>query len=135
MGCVGPAGPPSPPLMWLNFFLIFAPFFLTQNRAQKKWVPPPFRTPWVGGGNPALGLQESLVGWAAAVFFRLPGTDEQSIFAQVGLQFMALLFLGVMFADTIQGLDRGSHCINAPFSPPVFYVLWSVQGCSLGTLF
>eukprot|EP00667_Euglena_gracilis_P006587 EG_transcript_6642 len=54
-----------------------------------------------------------------SAFYQLSSHDQQGAFSQVGLQYMAFLFLGIMFADTVQGLvameravyyrERASH--------------------------
>lgn len=57
----------------------------------------------VGGVNPPPPVP---LRCAATIFFRISAGDKQSVFALAGLQFMSMLFMGVMFANTLQGLAR-----------------------------
>lgn len=38
------------------------------------------------------------------IFWRLSGNDQQAVFAIISLQFMAMLFMGILFANTMQPL-------------------------------
>ena len=54
-----------------------------------------------------------------SIFWQITGSDQQSVFTRFALQFMALIFMGIVFANTIQGVVAAER--------PVFYREWAAH--------
>eukprot|EP00667_Euglena_gracilis_P000307 EG_transcript_307 len=83
--------------------------YWTQYRVlMQKWQRIYWRSPGYNVARLVTSILIALV--MGTIFYQLPFSDKQAVFSRVGLQFISLLFMGVMFAQTIQGLvavERG----------------------------
>jgi len=67
-----------------------------------KWLRVSYRA---AGYNMARTLTSVIIALImGSIFFRLKMNDEQTVFSLVGIEYMSFIFMGVMFANTIQGL-------------------------------
>eukprot|EP00668_Euglena_longa_P040734 GGOE01053630.1.p1 GENE.GGOE01053630.1~~GGOE01053630.1.p1 ORF type:complete len:1449 (-),score=538.86 GGOE01053630.1:362-4525(-) len=94
-----------------------ATYWMQFQLLAKKWMRTYWRSPSYNLARTFTAIIIALI--MGSIFFRIGGNDPQTVFALAGLQFMAMLFMGIMFANTLQGLvameraafyrERASH--------------------------